>query len=120
MEAKMNRESRIWRSRVGRLSALTVAACLAGGCTISTYVNRASVSVSSNQSGTAFATVSCQSGHNATGGGARVNPSGTGATFRTSEPDPPVTLGTPSGWRAGFDGAAGHEIEVFVVCSGSP
>ena len=108
------------RARWTRLGALAAVAGLVGGCTINTYVNRASSSVPSTGSGTAFVTVGCRDGDNATGGGARVNPSGTGATIRTSEPDPPVTLGTPSGWRAGFDDAAGHEIEVFVVCAGSP
>lgn len=116
----MTRNSRSWRSSWARLGALAALACLASGCTINTYVNRASTSVPAGEAGTAFVTVSCRDGDNATGGGARVNPGGTGATLRTSEPDPAATLGTPSGWRAGFDGAAGREIEAFVVCSGSP
>jgi hypothetical protein len=95
-------------------------ACLASGCTIATYVNRTSVNVPQNEPGTFFVTVSCLGGDNATGGGARVNPGGSGATLRASEPDPPATLGTPTGWRAGFAGAAGQQVEVFVVCSGSP
>ncbi|MDA8020468.1 MAG: hypothetical protein MPN21_23770 [Thermoanaerobaculia bacterium] len=108
------------RRRVGRLTLLGLASWLMCGCTISTYVNRATFNVPNDHAGTAFVTVSCLSGHNATGGGARVNPGDTGATLRTSEPSPPATLGTPTGWRAGFDGAAGHQIEVFVVCAGDP